>query len=1038
MKLRRAVLFAISVMATIARVAQAQVDPRGPVRTIPTTHFRVHFRADSGDASEAMARRAAGLAERAYAQLAREFAPPAGPIELLLADNVDFSNGFAQIFPTNRIVVYAVPPVEAIELRAYSDWMQLVITHELTHIFHLDRARGIWAAGRAIFGRNPALFPNTLTPSWVKEGLAIQYESKFTGMGRVQAAESQAAGRAAAAAGAIPPVSRWSAATSRFPRGGTAYAYGALLMTRARLVGSDSGMRRFVDATASYPIPFLLNRAATIGFGSSFTTMLADVTTSLQAQATASADSAADGAWHILSTRGWYAEAPRWLGRDSVIWSASDGRDVAGVYVADASPVAHTPASDGVRHDVRDGADGTANRSAVGMEMPPSRIAPRRAAPRRIARRNSLGANVPMSGDSVVFAQDELADPYRVYSDLYVGRGTHERRLTTNARLSEPDVRDDGAIVAVQLHAESTRLVRVSATGVVTPLARVPTASAWADPRWSAAGDRIAVIQVLSTGEQRVVVLDTTGTVQQIVTGGRAVFASPSFTPDGARLVWASDRSGLMQVETAPLAAPSAWPDTVRWRESRGEMRVAARFRTGAYEPSVSPDGSRVVALLYAVDGYHVAVAPLDTLGATVVAADMSKRRDLTDGDASIGDTVVPQRAPSRVYRALPQLLPVYWMPIISSGRLDHMTYGIASSGQDVLGRHAWAADAAANPALHEVDASAAYRYAGLGVPVLNLSASQSWDATFGVTDARNNVLGSIGRRRRFVTASATVTHPRIRTAWSATMGVQYELRDFTATVDSLLGAPSALLRLGTRYPELLAGGSFSTLRRSATAIAYEQGVTLSNSTSYRWRQDTPSNGSWRTVVTGRAYVPLDLPGFARHVLSLRTSAGWTDTHTATAFDLGGVSGVASALLPGVTVGDPSRAFPLRGVASGVQRGIRALSGSAEYRLPLTMFRDAPLPVALFLDRVSLTLFGDAGRAWCPASFAAQRASVGLCEPAGVRDGWIVSAGAELVLDAAVQYDIPYRLRVGAGVPIVTPVGVRRRGALYISLGSYF
>jgi hypothetical protein len=1005
-----------------ARAAHAQVDPRGPVRTIPTAHFRVHFRADSGNASEAIARDAAGLAERAYRQLAREFAPPAGPIDLLLADNVDFSNGFAQVFPTNRIVVYAVPPIEAIELRSYTDWLQLVITHELTHIFHLDRARGIWALGRAILGRNPVLFPNALTPSWVKEGLAIQYESKFTGMGRVYAAESQAAGRAAAAAGALPPMSQWSAATSRYPRGGTAYAYGALLMTEARRVGGDSGMRRFVDATASYPIPFLLNRAAHIGFGRSFTSLWSDVSNSLSVQAVAASDSSFNAAWRVLSPRGWYAAAPRWLGRDSVIWSASNGREVAGLYVASTNAVTNAVADRNSESDA----------AATGV------------VPVRVARRNSLAANAPAGGDSVVFAQDELPDPYRVYSDLYVGRGTRERRLTHNARVTSPDVRGDGAIVAVQLHAQVTRLVRVSASGQVTAFAQLPGASSWAEPRWSPQGNRLAAVQLLPSGEQRVVVLDTTGAVQQIVAGGWSVFASPSFTPDGARLVWASDRSRVMQIETARLADASSLPDTLRWRTARSDVRVAARFRTGAYEPSVSPDGSRVVALLYAVDGYHVAVAPLDTAGSMAITANTANTantvalRDPPTNAVTSVDLVVPSLAPSRTYRALPQLLPSYWLPIVGRGRLDHSTFGAASSGEDILGRHFWSADVEVNPALHEVNASGVYQYAGLGVPTLSLAASQSWDATFAVADAQRTVLGTIGRRRRLLSAAATFARPRFRTSLSGTFGAQYELRDFNATVDSLLGAPSALLRRGTRYPEVFAGGSFSTLRRSATAIAYEEGVTLSGTTSYRWREDVPSNGSWRSLVTGRVYVPLDLPGYARHVLSLRAAAGWTDTHTATEFNVGGVSGVASALLPGVSVGDPSRAFPVRGVAAGVQRGIRALSTTAEYRLPLTMFRRAPSPAALFFDRLSLTLFTDAGRAWCPAAFAAQDASVGLCERPGTRDGWIGAAGAEVVLDAAVQYDVPYRLRVGGGVPFVAPAGVGRRGSVYVSLGSYF
>jgi len=100
--------------------------------------------------------------------------------------------------------------------------------------------------------------------------------------------------------------------------------------------------------------------------------------------------------------------------------------------------------------------------------------------------------------------------------------------------------------------------------------------------------------------------------------------------------------------------------------------------------------------------------------------------------------------------------------------------------------------------------------------------------------------------------------------------------------------------------------------------------------------------------------------------------------------------------------------------------------------------KQAPSPFGFFADRMSMTLFSDAGRAWCPGSLASQRASVGLCERPGVRDGWIASAGAELVVDVALQYDAPYRIRLGAALPYVAPAGVSRRGAMYVSLGSYF
>ena len=99
-------------------------------------------------------------------------------IDVVLSDDVDFSNGSATPYPTNRIVIYANPPVSESALRYTNDWGQLVITHELTHIFHLDRTRGIWSLGQHVFGRAAALFPNFYNPSWLTEGLAVYEESE--------------------------------------------------------------------------------------------------------------------------------------------------------------------------------------------------------------------------------------------------------------------------------------------------------------------------------------------------------------------------------------------------------------------------------------------------------------------------------------------------------------------------------------------------------------------------------------------------------------------------------------------------------------------------------------------------------------------------------------------------------------------------------------------------------------------------------------------------------------------------------------------
>jgi hypothetical protein len=463
-----ALAVALGMALGTATPAAAQVDPRGRVRTIATPHLRVHYPAHL----DSLARVSAVLAERAYGQLARELAPPRGVIDLLLADNTDVSNGFAQLFPSNRVVVYAVPPIASRELRFHDDWLRLVITHELAHVFHLDRARGVWRLGRWLFGRNPLFFPNAFTPSWLKEGLAVHYESALTGSGRLVATEFPVMLHAAAVDGVVAPMGRWSLSTTRWPRGQVAYGYGATLMQRAvnhAAAQADTmrGMSRFVEASARHVVPLRLDRNARVGFGASFSALWRQYVDSLNAAvAPRVAPAALDAPWREVSRDGWYVAAPRWLGNDSLVWSASTGREVTGLYAA--------PAAGG--------------------------------AARRVAWRNALDVNVPRDSSltAMVFAQLERRDPFVLRSDLYLRDGGRDRRLTVGARLTQPDVRHDGTVVAVQYDANASMLVRVRVHGAritdITPLVPRRAGERWAEPRWSASGEEIVAVQLVPGG----------------------------------------------------------------------------------------------------------------------------------------------------------------------------------------------------------------------------------------------------------------------------------------------------------------------------------------------------------------------------------------------------------------------------------------------------------------------------------------------------------------------------------------------------------
>src|SRR5262249_59805066 len=109
------------------------------------------------------------------------------------------------IYPSNRFTILLVPPVTDPALQTYDSWERLVIVHELTHVFHLDRSRGLWKTLQSVFGRAPGLFPNQYQPSCVTEGLPTYSAPRFTAGGRADSSTALARGRGPGQDGARHP-----------------------------------------------------------------------------------------------------------------------------------------------------------------------------------------------------------------------------------------------------------------------------------------------------------------------------------------------------------------------------------------------------------------------------------------------------------------------------------------------------------------------------------------------------------------------------------------------------------------------------------------------------------------------------------------------------------------------------------------------------------------------------------------------------------------------------------------------------------------
>jgi len=679
--------FAALVACVVSPVPCLAQAPNLDWRTIKTQHFYVHFNPNT----EPLARRLAANAERAYEQLSHEMHPPRGMVDLVLSDDVDFSNGFATPFPTNRIVVYANPPVTESALRYTNDWAQSVVTHELTHIFHLDRTRGIWSIGQHIFGRAATLFPNSYSPSWLVEGLAVYEESKLTGAGRVQGSEHRMIARSSAIDHRFPPIGELSLSQGDFPFGETAYSYGSLFVDYLAKSRGQQNVGRFVDKSAAYLIPYLIDVPAKSAFGISFSRGWRLFGDSVE-RSVGSAATPPFPAWRQLTNDGTFVFAPRWLSNSSILYAGTSGRE---------SFAAHNVGLTGRRTD--------------------------------IGRRNSESPQVPLADGSILFSQIDYTSAYQQRSDLYVQRDAHQHRITFDRRINNPDARRDGQIVAVQITPGATHLVRVSPDGkTITPLTTGSFDEQWTEPRWSHSGTLIAASRWLRGNISQIVVIDTVGRVKHIVSSGNSIEATPSWLPDDSGVMYSSDRTGSAEIYVERLA------DSTTYRLSATPI--------GMFEPASSPSGQSTAAVLFRADGYHLGIGSCCQVDEEQRVPDY---RNTSPGPGVLPVIVDSSRATR--YSPWRTLVPRYWLPTFEQGIAGGNRFGFETSGSDVIGRHHVSATVKFPTNKTGVTGFGNYEYRGLGLPVIDVDVEQDWDLLGSVFErnAERQVLGNLYRRTR-------------------------------------------------------------------------------------------------------------------------------------------------------------------------------------------------------------------------------------------------------------------------------------------------
>ena len=953
---------AAALLCCAASVATAQ-DPSRDYYTIETSHFRVSFTKPL----EGLARRVAANAERAFTQLTAELHPPRGTIEVLVTDDFDFANGSAITYPTNRIVVYAMPPVNDFGLRYTTDWAQMVVTHELAHIFHLDRSRGVWGLAQKVFGRSPFLFPNLYQPSWLIEGLAVYEESRIAGQGRIEGPEHNLLARAAAIDHEFPDIGGLSLARPTFPQGTSAYGYGSLFLEYLARTRGDSSIRRFVESSSEQPIPYLIDLPAKRAFGTRFPPAWREWQKAVETSVTDSArlsDSARSPmpGWRDITRDHVAANYPRWMNAGTLTFTGTSGRDILSAFAV---------TTEGERT--------------------------------RLGRRNGLSPTVRLPNGDLLFSQFEYIGAYAYRSDLFTQRpGDRPRRLTTNERLFTPDVRPDGSIIAMQSVDGATRIVRVARDGSsVVPITRLHADTLWSEPRWSNRGDRIVTSRWIRGGVAQIVIIDTAGAHVAMIASGRQLFAAPAWTSDDSAILYTAGGRESNDAWLAPIG-------------SDRHVRLT-RSAAGFLEPAVL--GSSLAGFTLRGGGYRLGVGTLSADSSNGVV------RQLEFGADPRLPALAVDSSPAKGYSAIRQMVPRYWVPLMElGGESGTSRIGGYTEAWDILRRHYAYLELRVPTDNSGIVSAAQYQYRGFGLPVLSASASQDWTPNYARILSRASppsVLGTLRRRIRDGEVLATYSRPRARSSFTTSFGGGIEQRSYVTEPGELLASVDSggFFRTAV-FPRLTLAASYARYDIPPYAISPEDGFAVALTVRERLKSEFNGTGgpSTSVVSTLALFKSLDLPGYSHHVLAGRLSGGWADTKTNAHFEVGGLSGSTFQVFSGYTIGEGRRTFPVRGFAPATLQGIRAMAGSVEYRAPLSLVHRSVSTLPTFLQRSSLTLFGDYGVAWCPGTLTTRQ----VCfDPNDEVKRDIASVGGEVGVNAGLlSWDSATRLRLGLAVPV--------------------
>jgi hypothetical protein len=932
--------------ALLLALPAAALDPRFVWETLDTPHFEVHYHQGMYRYAQKVARAAEESHRRLVPLLDHA---PAERTQIVVQDDTDFANGNATPFLYNEIHAYAAPPDSRSTLADFDDNIYELISHEYTHILHLDTVLGLPQYTNDIFGK--LWITNGGQPIWFIEGIATFAESEVSAAGRIRSSEEDMLVRAEVLDGKLPAIDKLSNLPLEWPRGFGQYTVGSRFLTFIRAEYGLGALRDLSHDFAGRAIPFGLNFSAERVLGLNYLELykqFGEQELRRAEELRSGVRAAGESRIEPLTRLGEWVRTPRWSPDGGTLYYTWSGPDRLPEIRA-VQPGRCCDALAAMPDAVRPG-----DRQVVVLYSDGS---------------GDDGLSVAPDG-RIVYARKQVYQQFELLQDLYSvdPSGSDVQRLTRGLRARGPDVGPDGAIAFLWRRPGGRTAIAELARGSAEPrvLFEDPGGEPVDSPRWSPDGARVAFLHHRD-GAWDLRIVSRDGARLTDVTHDRALDRDPAWTPDGRWLLFSSDRTGVYNVY--------AW--------SEGTVRQVTNVVLGAFEPQPSPDGTQLALVTYSSRGYDVGRMPLDP----------AAWRD--PGGSPVADerpppTPLPPEEvyPARPYSPFSTLRPHFWLPYANTDVLG-TTLGALTAGFDAVDRHEYAATAWW---------SLGGRMPGWDVIYLNHSLYP--DLSLEVSRDVGTGTGAGARAgyyyERAVGGTLSASFPFSQVERSQALSLTYDLFWLSVheNVAGVVPTPGRLAAATFAY-------TWSDARGFVRSISAEEGQRFSLSL----RLSDPALGSsysfWQLSTSLSKYLALPWSLHARplhHALALRASFAIAngDLSNRHRYFLGGFQqddAIRSVISP-----TTASTRVLRGFRRGIFPGDAYALGTAEYRFPIADVEAGAWTLPFYLRRLHGAVYTDVGDAFTPSLHDFKLHA---------------GAGAELRAEVVLGWILPTDLRLG-------------------------